>query len=383
MAIGSAPVPVQVAPLPIARFCHCFRTELLEEEDGRPQALGIFEEEPNPCGLEAPKVLGYKCFASTHEQPLRGVPIREELLWFISPSGSCSKVGFGLYVNGFSFSLDSSEFTIALSPFSLVRYCRLDKDALADQPAGLKLFKISLFAQKAGFCYFFAVDGKDPDEERSKWVLDISHAIRLVTQSLFPAGARLTCDNVNSNAATTQRLLASYLVYNDDERTLSVLYAQLLISTETSAARFVAYESSDCVAIAFEIPIHEETYCTEKVGINCSCFSVNEHLFAARTVAERKIWLRALSNLKVRTANQAPTPTAEELREFREQVREQISVVDSTAGHSRCDPLLQPKIRGSFQAVGNGDTEPLPLRTPDMLLLREDAISPPEQEHLT
>ena len=39
---------------------------------------------------------------------------------------------------------------------------------------------------------------------------------------------------------------------------------------------------------------------TERLGVDCSCFSINDYHFAARSVAEKQLWLRAISNLKVK-----------------------------------------------------------------------------------
>ena len=37
---------------------------------------------------------------------------------------------------------------------------------------------------------------------------------------------------------------------------------------------------------------------SERVGIDCSCFSLGDHHFSTRTCAEKMLWLRAISNVK-------------------------------------------------------------------------------------
>lgn len=49
-----------------------------------------------------------------------------------------------------------------------------------------------------------------------------------------------------------------------------------------------------------EIWLSVASSCFEKVGVSCTCFCINGHDFSARTIAERKLWLRAISNIKVK-----------------------------------------------------------------------------------
>lgn len=51
--------------------------------------------------------------------------------------------------------------------------------------------------------------------------------------------------------------------------------------------------------MAMEIWLSVASNCFEKVAVNCTCFCINGHDFSARTMAERKLWLRAISNMKV------------------------------------------------------------------------------------
>eukprot|EP00913_Durusdinium_trenchii_P024983 g23449.t1 len=60
-----------------------------------------------------------------------------------------------------------------------------------------------------------------------------------------------------------------------------------------------------CAHQLSEMYVTERSICCEKIGINCSCFSVEEHQFSARSLAERKLWLRAISNLKAPHPNPA------------------------------------------------------------------------------
>lgn len=292
---------------------------------------------------------------STLQQPLRGTPIREGNLWYLSAEDQVDAVHFSLYVNGFFFRHEGVEVSISLSPFVLVRNCKFQSGYNATL-TDVKIFKISLFAHSA--CYYFGVRSEDErwaEEERSRWVLDVSRAIRLVTQSLFPP-FRITCEPLQGAPQTRRRLMAGYVVYHEDVSTASVVYFELQ-AHEKGMAKMLLYENSKCQVVVGEIPLHESAMCSEKIGINCSCFSVEDYQFSTRSLAERKLWLRAISNVRVKLQNSAPDPNEEELRGFRAAIKEHLKsirasiegpgfrVTNPVNGSLKCqgmiDPLLQ------------------------------------------
>lgn len=128
-----------------------------------------------------------------------------------------------------------------------------------------KIFKISLFAQ--GACYYFGIRGvseRDAEEERSRWVLDISRIMRLVTQSLFPI-FRISCDPIKHVELSESRLMAGYLVHYDNCFTASVLYCELHVNTQDHS-RFIFYEDETCTHQLSEIYVTERSICCEKIG---------------------------------------------------------------------------------------------------------------------
>lgn len=365
-----------VEPLSLGAFCKCFCSSALDE---RQTKFGVaFDESPEDSPIQEH---GFLSYLTTHDQPLRGIPLREGELWFLTSDGECEKVNFSLYVNGFKFASKDNEYTFTLSPFSLVRFCRLQDGAMAATPT-IKIFKISVFAR--GICYYFGVQGQDDreaNEERARWVLDISHAMRLVTQSVFPA-QKVTCDPPHLTndhrppyvqSMSSRRLLAGHLVHYDDEDSLSVLYCELSAPLG-HFAKLVAYENASCNTVAFEILVMGSTVCAEKVGINCSCFCVDDHHFTSRTVSERKLWLRALSNVKVKIHNQAPLPTDDDIVHYRDAVREQISSMKATLVRTagQCDPLLMRDQRKHFQ---NGSLQSTP-RVPEVMSMNSGFSNP-------
>merc|ERR1711879_235629 len=91
-----------------------------------------------------------------------------------------------------------------------------------------------------------------------------------------------------------------------------------------------------------EIIITVGTICCEKMGVSCGCFCIDGYQFCTRTCAERKLWLRAISNVKVKLQNRAPSPTGEELRQYRSAIKEHIKTSKSAfQSQAPMDALLQ------------------------------------------
>jgi len=310
-----------------------------EAEDASP-----YQQPKEDCGL-----LSYYVVV---DQPLRGVPIREGELWYLSAEESIDPVMLSLYVNGFSFAQGSGEVSISLSPFSLVRNCKFQSTYTnCLNLSEFKIFKVSLFTQ--GICYYFGVrseDERQAEEERSRWVLDFSRAMRLVTQSLFPPFS-ITCDPIDSVASTQRRLMAGYLIHHEDVSLASVLYCELHPHVDDQA-KLTLYENELCKTPVMDIYITERSVCCEKVGINCSCFCVEDHQFGTRTLSERKLWLRAISNVKVKLQNRAPSPTTEEISHYRLAIKEHIDTIKATlVSKAPTDALLRRGPQKAFQAT--------------------------------
>mmetsp|Transcript_51578 Transcript_51578/g.149907 ORF Transcript_51578/g.149907 Transcript_51578/m.149907 type:complete len:378 (-) Transcript_51578:359-1492(-) len=285
----------------------------------------------------APKVRGFQAFSSSPDQPLLGVPIREGSLWHLSAQDRFEPVQFSLYVNGFAFcTADGFEASVSLSPFSLVRNCRFQ----SGEAAKLKSFKVSLMEPDP--CCYFAVrndNDREAEEERSEWVLGLSHTMLLITDSLLPSFS-VTCQPLPGAPCTSRRLMAGYLLHRDDNITISVVFCELSAHSHTGAMLSM-YENELCEVLIAEVCLNEASMCCDVIGINCSCFMVDGHHFAAQTPSERKLWLRALSNVKVKIQNRAPDPTDEELEYYRDSIREHIVALQATLEPRIVnDPLL-------------------------------------------
>eukprot|EP00439_Symbiodinium_sp_Y106_P031773 s28_g3.t2 len=260
-------------------------------------------------------------------QPLRGQSLRSGDVWFLRSEATAEKVTVSLFVNGISITHRGKEVRACFSPFTLVRNCKFQDSTSCNQLTSLKIFKIFFFVKN--LCYFFGVPAEDEteaDKERQCWVSDIANAVHLVTQSLFPPFS-ISCEPICAAAVTARRLMAGYVLYHSGDDVATVLYGELSPHTHGSdLARLAFYENEQCQRLAMEIWISVASNCFEKVGVACTCFCINGHDFSARTIAERKLWLRAISNLKVKLQNAAPAPSREDLAHYREAIESIMSL---------------------------------------------------------
>lgn len=276
-------------------------------------------------------------------QSLRGKPLRAGDVWFLRSDSAAEKVQVALYVNGLAIAHNGKEVRACFSPFTLVRNCKFQDSATCSQLMSLKIFKIFFFVKN--LCYFFGVSADDEglaEKERQQWVADVARAVHLVTQSLFPPFS-ISCEPICAAAVTARRLMAGYVLYHSGDDVATILYGELSPHTRGSdLARLAFYENEQCQRLAMEIWLSVASNCFEKVGVSCTCFCINGHDFSARTMAERKLWLRAISNMKVKLQNAAPAPSREDLAHYREAIEEQVrSLENSLEGRGPVDALLQ------------------------------------------
>mmetsp|Transcript_30371 Transcript_30371/g.66508 ORF Transcript_30371/g.66508 Transcript_30371/m.66508 type:complete len:439 (-) Transcript_30371:25-1341(-) len=304
----------------------------------------IFSEVAEDVSFHQSQHTGLLLYLDSADQPLRGVPIREGPLFLLSAEEEV-QITLSLHINGLAFNHRGREVSVSLSPFSLVRNCKFQNSDLGGaELADFKCFKVSLFT--LNICFYFGVRSKDDreaEDDRSQWVHHISRAMRLVTQSLFPPH-RIACDPVGSMGSTHRRLMAGYLLHSDGGSVASVLYCELHPQSSDGTAKLVLYENELCEEHVVDVYITERSCCSEKVGIDCACFSVEDHLFSSRTLPERRLWLRAISNLKVKLQNRAPSPTQEELVHYRIAIQEHIRTSGkgfATHSYEPMDALLK------------------------------------------
>eukprot|EP00440_Ansanella_granifera_P055377 gb/GFBE01060031.1/.p1 GENE.gb/GFBE01060031.1/~~gb/GFBE01060031.1/.p1 ORF type:complete len:422 (+),score=31.15 gb/GFBE01060031.1/:1-1266(+) len=302
--------------------------------------------------------------------PLNEPPLKSGYVWYLvqgaNDDNRLEKVFLSIHTNGLSIRHNGERqpsTCVAWSPFSLVQACRLHTVQADNSQPLLRLFKVSVFHH--GLTHFFALYGDNCDRERARWVADVSRALRMLTQSLFPPYQLATC-SLPGAAWTSTRLLAGYMLLYDDVG-VSTVYGELH-AQQDSAAGFAAYEDDSCTVQVVHISIDTNTCVSERIGVDCSCFGLGNHHFSTRSCAEKMLWLRAISNVKVKLRHWAEAPTPLELRHYRSAVRDQINSLPPPSESDKVGkgPLL-PRRRGGTASPplsGPAQPRPLPLLSP-------------------
>lgn len=147
------------------------------------------------------------------------------------------------------------------------------------------------------------------------------------------------------------RLLAGYLLMNDD-RDVSLIYCELHAQWD-GEAQLVAYEDDVCDLHVVRTSIDKDTTVSERVGVDCSCFSIGVLHFAARSCAEKALWLRVVSNVKVKLRHGAGNPTPTDLRHWRSSIAEHVRnlQVASDEGGVLRQPLLPRRVSGAVATI--------------------------------
>merc|ERR1712232_1104547 len=160
--------------------------------------------------------------------------------------------------------------------------------------------------------------------------------------------------------------MAGFLIYHSGGCVATVLYCELHPQSCSGLhAKLVFYEDESSQKLPQEIFITDRSSCCEKVGINCSCFSIEEHQFSARTLVERKLWLRAISNIKVKLQNRAPSPTNEELGHYRRSIQDHVQSEVGAQSQVAMDALLQRCLEKKEPRSALDGAEPSDWTTPE------------------
>mmetsp|Transcript_237 Transcript_237/g.739 ORF Transcript_237/g.739 Transcript_237/m.739 type:complete len:435 (-) Transcript_237:344-1648(-) len=316
--------------------CNCGK-----ELDLGPDFDGLYEVDLRP--VKAPRAVETKSYSIAADQELRGGVVRRGELWHFTDEGPAQLVELALHANGFRISHDNGDESVALSPFTLLSSCTPREASPIQGGLELKMFKLSLFTQTRSF--YFGLRGNtetEAQEERERWLADIANVMQLMTQSLFPH-FRISCEPLDTVSATLRRLMAGYLLRLDTVDTATVVYCELHPHSDISGqAKLAMYDNELCHHLVKEIRLAVGTVLCEKVGVDCTCFCVDGHTFSARIASERKVWLRAISNLKVKLHNGAPTPSGDDLRHYRSAIEEHVASIHVGFGApGTAEPLLE------------------------------------------
>lgn len=256
------------------------------------------------------------------------------------------KVTLTIFVDGFSVKPAPSApsnnslqgYSRAWSPFTLIETCQVQVKKMEQAWA---VFKLTILRRKdADMFYYFGCSGDNAEEERDRWVHDISEAIGTVTLSLIPAHS-ITVRPVPGNSDTVMRLLAGYLMLLIDLEVVALYYCELQ-AYRGGAAKLALYQDEWCEHEVGAVPILNTSVVSTRKGEYCTVLGVDSSLLCARSWKEKELWLRAVSNVKVKLMFDAPEPTQEELNVYRGAVLERVAEVvnDDKAGEQSAKPLL-------------------------------------------
>lgn len=293
-----------------------------------------------PLGGEVPT------YNTSEHEELKGAPLYSGTILQLRLGESMHEMHLALHVNGFSLKpVDATEKGIpepvnrAWSPFSLIEKCQVKT---MQHAAFWAVFKLTVFrSDGADRFFYFATSGSEAHKERDRWVEEIANAVSLVTLSLFPPHA-INVRPLPGVRSTSTRIMAGYLLQSGVDDIVSLIYCELH-AFSGGEARLAIYKDEWCEQEVTSLFLSDTSVVSTRKGAYCTIFGVDEHRFCARTRDEKDLWLRAVSNIKVKLMFDAPDPTMDELAVFRAAVLERISTLSDN--QEKADPLLTPVAR--------------------------------------
>lgn len=320
-----------------------------------------------PAHLPAgPKDRGVPTYA-TSETTLQGDPRRSGTILYLKLGETIQEMHLAIHDNGFSLTPADASGTEKLppvsrvwSPFSLIEKCQVKT---MQHSSFWAVFKLTVYRVEGDDrFYYFATSGNDAYAERDEWVEEMATAIRQVTVSLFPPHA-IAVRPLPGVDSTSTRIMAGYLLRCLASDNVSLFYCELHAYMGGNA-RLSIYKDEWCEREVICVALTDQTVVSSRKGFHCTVFGVDEHRFCARTREEKELWLRAVSNVKVKLMFDAPDvdPTTkaglEELDVFRSAVEERIQRLPPGTkglGQTSVDPLLPPVRRMPWPMSPRGD----------------------------
>mmetsp|Transcript_81824 Transcript_81824/g.227898 ORF Transcript_81824/g.227898 Transcript_81824/m.227898 type:complete len:488 (+) Transcript_81824:163-1626(+) len=329
-------------------------TEVVEDGSGLTGSL--------PRGPRERTVPTYHAW--TPDPELEGDPLMDGTILRLELGDRIQEVKITLHRNGLSIASvgkKTTRTTYAWSPFSLIEKCQVKH---VPDGATWAVFKLTIYrVTEDDRTIYFATHGERAEEDRDKWVGAMAFAIGQVTQSLFPPHA-INVLPMPSVPMTQTRIMASYLLQFGETDNVRVVYGELH-SYVGGEASLTLYKDEWCDHEVVTVVISGTSIMSTRQGVYCTVFGIDELRFCARTREEKALWIRALSNIKVKLIFKAPDPDESEITVFRDAVKERV---DSLG------PL--PNLWLNFGSMG-----PMPLleqarRLPDVTTPRGDTLVP-------
>mmetsp|Transcript_23294 Transcript_23294/g.51163 ORF Transcript_23294/g.51163 Transcript_23294/m.51163 type:complete len:503 (-) Transcript_23294:139-1647(-) len=378
----------------------CSREIVIDRVGGRVPLL--------PAGPKERTVPTYSTVQDATGSPgLQGRPLFTGDVLRLSLGDAIHESVMALYANGFllkprfqdTTGLAQPAICRLWSPFSLIEKCQVKSKQNDSQWA---IFKLTFFRREGqDASFYFATAGPSAEAERDRWVAEIVKAMGNLTLSLFPRFG-LSVDPLPERDSTSTRIMAGYLMEGGLCDSAMLVFCELH-AYASRESKLVLYKDEFCEHAVQSIPLCDSSIVSTRKGEYCTVFGINDHLFCARTEEERELWLRAVSNIKVKLMFDAPDPTPEDLEVFRSSVYERIETMAPPlppGGREAWDAYVLAATGGSFTGLDLSAAEfpPVlaeaprkPLSSPlgDMEDIKDDifqgryegfSTAPPEEE---
>jgi len=319
---------------------------------------------------------------STDSELIRPIQM-QGIVWYLPDAVDlCLEGKLIIYTNGMKFEAfeqyySESQVSFSWLPHSFVRRCVLRLHNCPgmgpNQNLHSRIFMVGLQSfynertreESEGKSLYFGILEDSETEvivKRRQWMEAIASSMQQVTLSLFPHYCPISTA-AGTLVHTRDLVLAGYLMHQINEYALRLVYA-VLYPQQGRIIRLALYEDMDCrLPFVAEVFITPRTSCYEKMGYKSCCFVVDTYHFAARSAFERRLWLRAMCNLKVKVQSQAPYPAHYELAQWRESIHDHILAHDPVPKRQiehpifkRCAPPHISPLAGD-SPLASGDEE--------------------------
>lgn len=301
-----------------------------------------------------PKVGAAPTYSLSQKEVMVEPPISEDEIFHLRPREAIQAARLSVHSNGFRVCVERCREPIvscSWSPFSLVENCQVR----ANKNSTLAIFKLTVFTYRSvDRSYYFTTKGDNALSDREKWVNLFKERVQAVTVSLFPPHA-IVVRPVHGMTSTQSRIMAGYLLWCLGEDRLSLVYCELQ-SYAQGLAQLSIYKDESCdPQESTSVCMVYNTVVSSRKGAHCTTFGIDAHRFCARTLEEKDLWLRAVSNVKVKLIHDAPEPTRQELDMFRAAVLERVIKLRSNEVRPGGDPLLPRAPRLPVPMTPTGD----------------------------
>mmetsp|Transcript_47119 Transcript_47119/g.86442 ORF Transcript_47119/g.86442 Transcript_47119/m.86442 type:complete len:383 (+) Transcript_47119:180-1328(+) len=235
----------------------------------------------------------------------------------------------------------------SISPFMSLVECNAmiddGKETLLDSGAGFKVTFLSQNDMDDVHFVFLCTGDVNCGQLRESWMTAFCGVIARLSASLFPV-FYISTHPVHGASWTGSRIMAGYLL-RLDSCGLALVYCELQAPKVQSDlgdghAMLLMYANELCERQVDSLRLTRHTEVVSWRGRSAAIFGVDRCCLAARSPEEKQVWLRAISNLKVKVLVGAPAPSTHELEVFREAVLERVSLLKDTRPLDMCGPLL-------------------------------------------